>query len=229
MNIGLLEDDPAVSQHVRELLEHAGHNVRSFLAGGAIRRAMATDTFDLFVLDWWVPEENGMQVLHHIRDVQGLTAPVLFLASRSDAQGIVEALNAGADDYCVKPVQPQVLLARISALLRRTYREQDVNAPITYLGYRFNPAEHRVDFDNQTQTLTHKEFKLALYLFENAERAVSRKRLTLELWGAEGDALSRALDVHVSAIRKKLALSATSPNVRLQPVYGFGYRLVSIA
>ena len=229
MHIGLLEDDPAVSQHVRDLLEHAGHNVQSFMTGSAIRRAMATDTFDLFVLDWWVPEENGMQVLQHIRGIQGLNSPVLFLASRSDEEGIVEAFNAGADDYCVKPVQAQVLLARISALLRRTYPEQDVNTPTSYLGYRFSPAEHRVDFDGQTQTLTHKEFKLALYLFENAERAVSRKRLTLELWGGEGDALSRTLDVHVSAIRKKLALSAISPRVRLQPVYGFGYRLVSIA
>ena len=229
MHIGLLEDDPAVSQHVRDLLEHAGHNVQSFMTGSAIRRAMATDTFDLFVLDWWVPEENGMQVLQHIRGIQVLNSPVLFLASRSDEEGIVEAFNAGADDYCVKPVQAQVLLARISALLRRTYPEQDVNTPTSYLGYRFSPAEHRVDFDGQTQTLTHKEFKLALYLFENAERAVSRKRLTLELWGGEGDALSRTLDVHVSAIRKKLALSATSPRVRLQPVYGFGYRLVSIA
>ena len=229
MNIGLLEDDPTVSQHVRELLEHAGHHVRCFTTGSAIRRAMATDTFDLFVLDWWVPEETGMQVLSHIRNVMVLPAPVLFLTARSDEEGIVQALNAGADDYCVKPVQPQVLLARISALLRRTYPEQDTNTPKSMLGYVFSSAEQRVDFDNQSQSLTHKEFKLALYLFENAERAISRKRLMLELWGSEGDALSRALDVHISAIRKKLALSATSPNVRLQPVYGFGYRLVSIA
>lgn len=228
MYIGLLEDDPHIAQDVRDLLEGAGHKVRDFDNGGEMISALSRDTLDLFVLDWWVPEKTGIQVLGHIRGTLGLTTPVLFLTSRSDEKDIVAALNAGADDYCTKPIQSQVLLARIAALLRRTYPDHDSKSHKEYLGYTFNPADQTVTFGSQVQTLTDKEFNLALYFFQNAERAISRKRLMLELWGEEGDALSRALDVHVSAVRKKLALSATSTVARLRPIYGFGYRLVSV-
>jgi len=227
MYIGLLEDDPHIAQDVCALLEGGGHKVGKFDNGGEMISALSRDTFDLFVLDWWVPEKTGFQVLAHIRATLGLKTPVLFLTSRSDEKDIVAALNAGADDYCTKPLQSQVLLARITALLRRTYPQPQSNSNKYVLGYTFNPADQTVTFGDKVQTLTDKEFNLALYFFENAERAISRKRLMLELWGQEGDALSRALDVHVSAVRRKLGLSATSTVARLRPIYGFGYRLVS--
>jgi DNA-binding response OmpR family regulator len=229
MYIGLLEDEPQLAQHVREILENAGHTVNVFSNGADMIKAVGRDTIDLFVLDWRVPRVSGLEVLKHIRNVRGLKEPVLFLTSRTDEQDITEALNAGADDYCTKPVRPQEFLARISALLRRTYPDRnDQQTTRSLLGYLFNKLDNSVQFGNETVTLSEKEFKLALFLFENHERAVSRGRLMQEVWGGEGDALSRSLDVHVSWLRKKLDLAATSKNLRLKPIYGFGYRLMAV-
>ena len=229
MYIGLLEDEPHLAQHVCEILESAGHTVSVFNNGADMVKAIGRDTIDLFVLDWRVPRMTGIEVLKHIREVRGLKEPVLFLTSRTDEQDITEALNAGADDYCSKPVRPQEFLARIRALLRRTYPEHsNEETTRTLLDYKFNKLDNSVSFSEQHIVLSEKEFKLALFLFENHERAVSRERLLQEIWGGAGDALSRSLDVHVSWLRKKLDLAATSQTLRLKPIYGFGYRLMAI-
>jgi DNA-binding response OmpR family regulator len=230
MYIGLLEDEPHLAQHVCEILEGAGHTVNVFSNGEDMVKAVGRDTIDLFVLDWRVPRMTGIEVLKHIRDVRGLKEPVLFLTSRTDEQDITEALNAGADDYCTKPVRPKEFLARINAILRRTYPDRgNEDTTRVLLDYSFNKLDNAVKFGDQVVTLSEKEFKLALFLFENHERAVSRERLLQEIWGGAGDALSRSLDVHVSWLRKKLDLSATSPTLRLKPIYGFGYRLIAVS
>jgi two-component system response regulator RegX3 len=230
MYIGLLEDEPHLAQHVCEILEGAGHTVNVFSNGEDMVKAVGRDTIDLFVLDWRVPRMTGIEVLKYIRDVRGLKEPVLFLTSRTDEQDITEALNAGADDYCTKPVRPKEFLARINAILRRTYPDRgNEDTTRVLLDYSFNKLDNAVKFGDQVVTLSEKEFKLALFLFENHERAVSRERLLQEIWGGAGDALSRSLDVHVSWLRKKLDLSATSPTLRLKPIYGFGYRLIAVS
>ena len=229
MYIGVLEDEPHLAQHVCEIIEKAGHTTSLFSNGADMMKAIGRDTIDLFVLDWRVPRGSGLDVLKHIRNVRGLKTPVLFLTSRTDEQDIIEALTAGADDYCTKPVRPQEFSARITALLRRTYPDRN-NQETTrkLLNYTFNKLDNSVHFENDCINLSEKEFKLALFLFENHERAVSRERLMQEVWGGEGDALSRSLDVHVSWLRKKLNLAATAPNLRLKPIYGFGYRLMAV-
>lgn len=230
MYIGLLEDEPHLAQHVCELLESAGHTVSVFNNGEDMIKAVERDTIDLYVLDWRVPRVSGLEVLKHIRNIRTLKEPVLFLTSRTDEQDITEALNCGADDYCTKPVRPKEFLARIGALLRRTYPEHsNEDTTRVLLNYKFNKLENSVSFNGQTLTLSEKEFKLAMFLFENHDRAVSRERLLQEIWGGQGDALSRSLDVHASWLRKKLDLSATSHNLRLKPIYGFGYRLMAVS
>lgn len=229
MYIALLEDEPQLAQYVCEILGKAGHTTTTFNNGADMVKAIGRDTIDLFVLDWRVPRVSGIDVLKHIREVRGLREPVLFLTSKTDEQDITEALNAGADDYCTKPVRPQEFIARIAALLRRTYPDRN-NQETTkcLLGYTFNKLANSVEFDREQVNLSEKEFKLALFLFENHERAISRDRLMQEVWGGDGDALSRSLDVHVSWLRKKLDLSAGSPKLRLKPIYGFGYRLMAV-
>jgi len=230
MYIGLLEDEPQLAQHVCEILQGAGHTVSVFTNGADMAKAIGRDTIDLFVLDWRVPRMSGIEVLKHIREVRGLKEPVVFLTSRNYEQDITEALNAGADDYCTKPVRPQEFLARINALLRRTYPDRgNEDTTRILLDYKFNKVDNSVAFSDQHIVLSEKEFKLALFLFENHERAVSRERLLQEIWGGAGDALSRSLDVHVSWLRKKLDLAATSQTLRLKPIYGFGYRLMAVS
>ncbi len=229
MYIGFLEDEPELSQHVCEILESAGHSVALFNNGQDMIRAIGRDTMDLFVLDWRVPRVTGIEVLKHIRLVKGLKEPVLFLTSKSDEQDIIEALNAGADDYCTKPVRPREFLARVQALLRRTYPDKKSSSERHELhGYLFDPVDSSVSFDGKTVQLAEKEFKLARFLFDNTERAVSRERLIQEVWGNVGDDISRSLDVHISWLRKKLDLSASATKLKLKPIYGFGYRLVVV-
>ena len=229
MYIAVLEDEPQLAQYVCEILEKAGHTTSTFNNGSDMIKAIGRDTIDLFVLDWRVPRVSGIEVLKHIRQVRGLKEPVLFLTSRTDEQDIIEALNSGADDYCTKPVRPQEFLARVSALLRRTYPDRDdQDTTRNLLGYIFNKVDNSVKFNDLNVVLSEKEFKLAFFLFENHERAVSRERLMQEVWGGDGDALSRSLDVHIYWLRKKLDLAATSPILRLKPIYGFGYRLMAV-
>jgi DNA-binding response OmpR family regulator len=229
MYIGLLEDEPQLAQYVCELLEQAGHTTTHFTNGAEMLKAIGRDTMDLFVLDWQVPLVSGLEVLKTIRQVHGLHVPVLFLTSRTSEQDMVEVLNAGADDYCTKPIGEQVLLARVAALLRRTYPDHESQgAAKTVLGYVFSSSDNTVLFEGQRVVLSEKEFKLALFLFENHERAVSRERLIQVAWGNTAGALSRSLDVHMSWLRKKLDLTATSPHVRLKPIYGYGYRLMTV-
>jgi DNA-binding response OmpR family regulator len=229
MYIFLLEDESHLAQYVCEILQGAGHTVTVFGNGADMVKAIGRDTVDLFVLDWRVPRMSGLEVLKHIRDVRGLKEPVLFLTSRTDEQDITEALNAGADDYCIKPVRPQEFLARINAVMRRIKPDHGNEETTRSLyGYTFNKVDNSVHFQDQVVTLSEKEFGLALFLFENHERAVSRERLLQEIWGGQGDALSRSLDVHVSWLRKKLDLAASSQALRLKPIYGFGYRLMAV-
>lgn len=228
MHIGLLEDEPSIAEHVRQILAHAGHTVTVFDDGADMIRAIRHNTFDLYVLDWRVPGVSGLDVLRHIRLVCGPHEPVLFLSNRTDEQGIAEVLNAGADDYCIKPVRPQEFIARIQAIVRRAYQAADTSPSVqTLLDYTFDKFDGSVRFKEQTVALSEKEFKLALFFFENADRALSRERLMQEVWGSTGDTLSRTLDVHVSWLRKKLDLSATAKGPRLKPIYGYGYRLMT--
>jgi len=226
MHIALLEDEPTLAQEVDALLQAAGHSVVVFREGNTLLRGLLKDTFDLFVLDWHVPGPNGMQVLQHLRQHAKLHTPVVFLTSHVAQEQIVAALNAGADDYCSKPLRPQEFMARIAAVQRRMM-PQALVPPSGELveGFHFNRVDRTVQVDDQVISLTEKEFELSRLMFSNLERPISRNRIMQEVWGREEDALSRTLDVHISWVRRKLGIGAQGARLRLNVVHGYGYRL----
>ena len=227
MNIALLEDDHYLAEDVVQLLRKAGHEVTHYADGHLIIRGLARDTFDLFVLDWHVPGPSGMKVLHHIRKDLKLNTPVMFLTSKNAEFEIVAAFNAGADDYCSKPIKEKEFSARIAALQRRfTPVSREASSGELIPGYEFNRAEHTFFVNGKAADLTEKEFDLAMLFFKNPDRPLARNRIMLEVWGREEDALSRTLDVHVSWIRRKLAIGTDAVSAKLVVVHGFGYRLV---
>jgi two-component system response regulator RegX3 len=228
MHVCVLEDDATLNAQVCSLLTGLGHTTAAFTNGNDLIRALRVETFDLFVLDWHVPGATGFEVLETIRKVKQLTSPVLFLTSRTEEQDLVTVFQAGADDYCTKPVKPREFTVRVDALLRRSYPPVKQESKRNYYDYVFDINTQQVAFDGQVATLSEKEFKLAVFLFENFERAMARQRLLNEVWGGEGDALSRTLDVHISWLRKKLDLSATSKRLHLKAIHGYGYRLMAI-
>ncbi|MCZ8074705.1 MAG: response regulator transcription factor [Paucibacter sp.] len=228
MHIALLEDEPDLAAEVRSLLEREGHSVITFRSGNHIIRALTHDPFDLLVLDWNVPGPNGLDVLIHTRQQLQLRVPVIFLTSNLAEEQIVQALNAGADDYCGKPLRAPEFTARLRAVERRmgpAPTPPSLEAEIEG-GYRFHAAERRVDMGEESVTLGEKEFELAKLLFQNIDRPISRTRIMAHVWGREEDDLSRTLDVHVSWLRRKLKLGAGGGEWRLLVVRGYGYRLV---
>jgi len=230
MYIALLEDEPFLATEVQEVLTRLGHTVVHFRDGHEIMRGLLKDTFDLFVLDRHVPGPDGMAVLHHLRQHIKLTTPVVFLTVSHDESQVVEALNAGADDYCVKPLRAEEFCARIAALQRRSsFQSPEVSDGELFPGYVFDPTSRQVQVDGVAVTLTEKEFELSRLLFSNLDRPLARGRIMLEVWGRDEAALSRTLDVHISWIRRKLNIGADANRLRLMVVHGFGYRLMKLA
>jgi len=234
MRIAVLEDEPAQMSFLVDLLEHRLLIVDEpvscvpFDNGEALRVALRTDSFDLLVLDWNVPDLDGLELLAWLRKQKESTVPVVMLSSRTSEQDAVRALDLGADDYVRKPVRPQELAARI----RRVLTPKRIRAPVSrerFGTWMFDRASSSVQIDavgsepTQRVALSASEFHMALTLFRNLGRSVSRTHL-LEGVGREAEAPSRALDSQIYRLRTKLGLQA-SRGLRLQTVYGQGYRL----
>lgn len=229
MHVAILEDDVEQAKEVSEMLTKAGHSVTCYIDGHQILRGLLKESFDLFVLDWHVPRPDGLEVLTHIRERAKLDAPVVFLTAIDQEQQVVAALNAGADDYCTKPIRRAEFMARIAAIQRRSTPIDKGDDSGEFLpGYSFERTHRTVKFDEKQVNLTEKEYDLARLLFSNVERPISRNRIMHEVWGREEDALSRTLDVHISWLRRKLELGANASRLRLVVVHGFGYRLIKM-
>lgn len=229
MHIGILEDESALANHVLQVLQTRGHTGAIFPTAKAFFAALKRHTFDLFVFDWRLPDQDGLSVLKDLRaGTFQQDVPVIFLTGMHDEQAIVAALEAGAEDYCIKPVRPAEFLARVAALRRRVYPEKSHVGPQTHLGYTFDSVSRRITWEAGEAQFSGKEFELARFLFENSDRSLSRDRLMQEVWGRDDDPFSRTLDVHISRIRSRLSLSGNS-RLRLRSIHGFGYQLITYA
>ena len=228
MRIALLEDDVAVGTAMQHWLEAAGHDVHNFTSGKTIVREASRESFDLFMLDWHVPDLSGEEVLRWLREKQQSTVPVLFATSRDSEADIVAALQAGADDYMVKPVRRLELLARVDSLLRRARPKQSETEPITVGPYSIDLVDRVVTLRGTPVEMTDKEYDLTVFLFRNIGRLTSRGHISESVWGRSSDVQSRTVDTHVSRVRKKLELGPAN-GVRLTPVYNFGYRLEKVS
>src|SRR4051812_7447443 len=181
------------------------------------------ESFDLFILDWQVPDVSGAEVLKWLRANVSRKVPILFVTVRDSEQDIVFALECGADDYMIKPARQHELLARVHALLRRAYpREEDKQ--LTFPPFEIDTQRGEIRRSGSRIELTPKEFDLAVVLFRNMGRLMSRGHLQEAVWGRSGDLATRTVDTHVSQVRKKLDLR-TESGFRVVPVYNYGYRL----
>lgn len=224
MRIGILDDDPALATYVDTILTAEGHTCLAFHSGRKLINMLHHETFDLLVLDWNVPDLSGFAILNWIRNHLEKPPPVLLLTSRSSEEDIVEGLRAGADDYVIKPVQAAVLAARVEAISRRAYPPAPARAIERFGDYVFDIGEENIRHCDVPIAMTSKEFHLALLLFRNQHRALSRAYIFEALWGRNPDLPTRTLDSHISKVRTKLNLRAER-GYKLVPVYAYGYRL----
>jgi DNA-binding response OmpR family regulator len=223
MRLAILEDDTAQAETLSNWLTAAGHDCHVYSTGKSLIKQASRESYDLFVLDWEVPDLSGLHVLRWIRRALPRELPVLFVTYRDAEQDIVEALNQGADDYLPKPVRRGELLARVNALLRRAWSDS-ASAAAEFPPYHFDVHETRATLSGEDIVLTQKEFAVALFLFRHLGRLVSRGHLFEAVWGRGAELSSRTVDTHVSRVRSKLRLRPEN-GYRVVPVYSYGYRL----
>ena len=227
MRISLLEDDPDQSELVARWLESAGHSVSCNSTGSEFLRCARRDSFDAYILDWIVPDLSGIEVLKKLRTEMNDATPAIVTTVKDEERSIVRALREGADDYLVKPVRRAELVARIDAVCRRAIGASATDAPDT-TPYEMDSSRHMAVLNGEEFALTNREFDLAIFLFRNAGKVLSRNHILEAIWGIESDNLStRTVDTHVSRLRKKMRLGDEN-GWRLSSVYQHGYRFERI-
>ena len=224
MRCAVLDDDKAQTELVAKLLADAGHHCEVFHQGRTLINRLRQDTFDLLVIDWNMPGLSGIEVLETVRQGQHANLPILMITSRSDDEDVVRGLAAGADDYILKPLTPAIFMARVDAALRRAQLNRPQKSAATFGIYSFDVPTETATVNGEQIKLTAKEMALAMMLFENMSRPLSRSYLLESIWGQSPEAETRTLDAHVSRIRSKLNLRAEN-GYRVLPVYSYGYRL----
>lgn len=228
MRIAILEDDPDQAALLSLWLSDAEHTVDAQADAAGFLRAIRRDSFDLYLLDWMLPDLSGIEVLEKLRGEMDDYTPVVIATAKDEEASIVRGLEAGADDYLVKPIRQGELVARVAAVLRRSgggRQEQDAVGASPYV---LNTAQKSVTLDDRNISLTNREFELAMFFFRNAGKVVSRSHILESIWGIENKAVStRTVDTHVSRLRKKLDLREENGWV-LSAIYQHGYRMEQV-
>ncbi len=224
MKIALLEDEIDQAKHLSDLLVSAQHHCEYFHTGKSFVYAVLHESYDLLILDWQIPDMDGTEALKTIRSQLNWRIPVLFLTSRDSEEDIITALDAGADDYLVKPARPGELNARIKALSRRTSNEAEEQETFIIGPYEIDFTKRTIKVSGEAVSLTDKDFDLAVFMFQNVGRLLSRDFLLECVWGISKDINTRTVDTHVSRLRRKLNIKPDN-GFRIKTIYQHGYRL----
>ena len=218
MWILIAEDETSMGDLLKQGLEEQNHTVTLARDGEEALAAMAASAFDAIVLDVMMPRLNGFEVARRLRAAKNHT-PILMLTARDSAEDIVKGLDAGADDYLVKPFALNVLLARLRAVSRRA-----AQAPVKELrahDLSLDPAAREVRKAGAKISLTPTEFRLLEVLMRRANRAVSRTAIIEAVWGFDHDVEPNTVDVYIKLLREKVDSKAQL----IHTVRGFGYIL----
>ncbi|UVE69063.1 response regulator transcription factor [Burkholderia pyrrocinia] len=224
MIIYLIEDDEDQARFYQSMLERAAWSVQVIPDGTRALREIQRAAPDVVVLDLRLPDIDGLEVIAWVRE-RFVALPVLVLTNAILESDLVDALEAGADDYLVKPPRERELVARIKALHRRTTEIRENSTSITIGAYRIETSERAVYFEDERLPLSPKEYEIVELLARNVGQVVSRETMISRVWGrAVGEESSRTLDTHIYRIRQKLNLSRRN-GAMLRSVYTHGYRL----
>lgn len=218
MNVLIIEDDESVGRFLRQALVEAGH--RAVLeSDGANGLVLAQDpAFEMILLDVMLGEVDGLRICRELRE-KGSNKPILMLTARDRLEDKVEGLDAGADDYLVKPFQIAELLARVRALTRRG---REGTAILQVGDLSLDPSQRQVKVGAQIVWLSATEYNLLDYLMRNAGRALTRSMILQHVWQYDFEGNDKVLDVYISYLRRKIDLGGPS---YIETIRGTGYRL----
>lgn len=228
----LVDDDRELCAMLAEYLGHEGYRVETVHSGEAALAALEQFRPDLMVLDIMMPGMSGLELLQQLRPRTDV--PVLMLTGRGEAIDRILGLEMGADDYLSKPCHPRELSARVKAILRRSGSagaEPDSEGafpsrPLEMAGLRLDPGQREVSLAGQPLQLTSAEFNVLACLMQHAGRVLSKDELTRWVLHRELSAYDRAIDVHVSRLRQKLAALAGDDCELIKTVRGQGYQFI---
>jgi DNA-binding response OmpR family regulator len=218
----LIENEAAFALGVSDRLKAEGYEVEWAQSGPAGFKAAAR-AFDLILLDVMLPGKNGFDICRDLR-MEGVHAPILTLTAGGEVVDRVLGLKLGADDYVQKNCDPMELLARIEALLRRTAETAVQGRRAEFGEVRVDLARHELLCGGKRVDLSPLEFRLLEYLIERRGAVVTREELFEKVWNLNGDAMSRTIDVHIAALRRKIEENSRYPRFLLT-VRGAGYKM----
>lgn len=221
MKLLLVEDDDRIATSLAEALSDQHYVVDVAIDGEEGWDMIEAFPYDLILLDVMLPKLDGMSLCHRLRQ-QGYATPVLMLTARDTSTDKVLGLDAGADDYVVKPFDLKELLARIRALLRRG---NAAAPPILIWGeLQLDPATCEVNYAGRSLSLTPKEYSLLEFLLRNSSRVLSKSVILNHLWSSEDTPGEETVKVHLRGLRQKLKAAGAADDF-IETVYGLGYRL----
>lgn len=224
-NIALLASRNSPLHPMQELLSIAGFQCNAFQAGRDLIHGLGHDSYDMLLIDRDLPDISAIDVIRAVRAVRHRDVPIVMFSGESNDDDMVEALDAGADDYIVRPLSARVLLARLAALRRRMAgTRMRPNMPLRAGPYELNNPGRFATLHGQRIAMTPKEFDLAMLMFANAGRILASQRIENTIWGHTLPHGSRALAGLVSRMRRTLNLCAEN-GVTITVAYAQGYRL----
>jgi two-component system response regulator MtrA len=224
----VIEDDPDTQQMLTVILRSEGYDVLPAGNGPLGLELLRKMGPDLVILDWMLPGMDGLEVLRRGREIS--TVPIIMLTAKTSAGDKVAGLDSGADDYLAKPFEPEELLARIRAQLRRASMIGDGlqrDKPIQVGDLRLEPASHEVYIGGEQVGLTRLEFNLLYCLAQRAGKVLTREDILRLVWG-ENEAIDlRGIDAHIRRLRAKVEEDPDEPK-RIQTVHGVGYKMATV-
>lgn len=221
MRILVVEDEHKIANAIKRGLEQEAFAVDVVYDGDEALDVAGDEMYDLVILDRMLPgETDGVGVLRNMREHKSHT-PVLFLTAKDRINQRVEGLNAGADDYLIKPFAFDELLARVRALLRRPSQTED--SVLSYEDLTLEPATFRVQRGGRDISLTSKEFALLEYLMRNPDRVVTKNMIIEHVWDYDADILPNTVEVYVGYLRAKIDKPFKKAKPLIHTRHGFGY------
>jgi DNA-binding response OmpR family regulator len=222
MRILIVEDQESLSKLLKKGFEKEGYAADYVLDGDAGQRRIEIHhgDYDVIVLDLMMPKKNGLDVCKNVRSF-GITTPIIILTAKDSEEDKVNLLDAGADDYIVKPFSFKELLARVRALTRRP--ETSLSIELSLGNLTLKPADKSAFLGSKEIKLTLTEFRLLEYLMRNPNKVLEREAITTNIWDFDFDSFSNIVDVYINRLRKKI--DGGNGNGMLKTIRGVGYKI----
>lgn len=226
MRILLVDDETELTDPLTRILTREGYSVDTAYDGSNGRQLAQSSNYDLLILDWMLPGKTGLEICQEIRN-QGKTTPVLFLTAKDTLDDRVQGLDAGADDYLVKPFELRELLARVRALLRRaiTHPQETTTGKLTVAGIELDSESQIAYRQGRVIELSENESQLLLYFMDNTGQLLTHAQIMQHLWNEDEQPSSNVIAALIRLLRRKIEVAGETQLIHT--VYGKGYRFGS--